>query len=344
MQIFFMILVITAIVIAIIAYNDYLRRDEIKANRKKVFDFLQVSLMEILNRNANYKKKKGVPINALIVEYLNGNDRLDKLISDNKINNVQEKTAYSIEKAADKIMNNQKAYYEFRRRIENLKQKKQFKNDEDLVKNLSAILPDLSWIFARIYNDKNIVNNNININELCVWIENDCLCLVSKEIDDVSKIEISLNDIVSFSRDGDVFNETHITGGGGGGSSLTGAVVGGVIAGGAGAVIGSRKKINGIKSDNVIVDKRTTILEYKESSEVKYMFFSSDAYEAFLKLIPSRQFNFVQRDKNTENKLDKSDSNDAISQIKELSELKEQGILTEKEFSEKKKILLDKIK
>ena len=108
------------------------------------------------------------------------------------------------------------------------------------------------------------------------------------------KVIIPIKDIVSFKRFGDIHSYTDITGGGGGGSSIGGAIIGGVVAGEAGAIIGSRKKTDEIKTKNVVVDKRVTIVEINDNNNLYYITLESKDYEVLLKLIPSKEITFVQ--------------------------------------------------
>ena len=78
------------------------------------------------------------------------------------------------------------------------------------------------------------------------------------------------------------------------------------------------------------------------------MFFESQVYNALYNLIPEKTYfnigneNIVnQVEDNKEIKWNKN--NEVIDKIKRLSELKEEGILTETEFKDKKKELLFKI-
>lgn len=116
----------------------------------------------------------------------------------------------------------------------------------------------------------------------------------------------------------------------GGGSSLGKAVVGGAIAGGAGAVIASR---NEIKSTTDVVDDRRTMIYYEDGNEKSIIVFSSSAYEYLLKTLPEKEYSFVMSQQNN-----KTTSN--VLELEQLAELRDRGILTEEEFSVKKKQLL----
>lgn len=162
---------------------------------------------------------------------------------------------------------------------------------------------------------------------------------------------VPLSQIDYYELQGEVFRETKISGGGGGGggSSLGGAIVGGVIAGDTGAIIGSRKKvkINEVKSEVITHDTRETILNYYDANnELRTLYFIANDYQTFQKLIPEKSFNIVSTVNSTKiinQQLNQKETSSIYQQLTELSKLKEQGIITEEEFSEKKQILLSKI-
>lgn len=102
--------------------------------------------------------------------------------------------------------------------------------------------------------------------------------------------KINYDDIMFFTKDGDVTYTTEISGGGvsGGGSSLTGAIIGGAIAGSAGAVIGSRKDVvgNPIQSRSITHDTTQTVLRYKVGNQYRERKFRGyDAYDYFISVI-----------------------------------------------------------
>lgn len=180
-----------------------------------------------------------------------------------------------------------------------------------------------------------------------IWTEEGEICFFpavaqSKEYDYIL-YRIPLKDVEYYTTQGNISKETKISGGGGeiGGNSLGGAIVGGVVAGGVGAIIGSRKKgsIDPIESEIVTHDDRETFLNYFVDGVKHSMFFNYEDYTTLLKIIPEKDYNnFVN------SHLLRGSKSSITEQLKDLSDLKEKGILTEQEFSEKKKILLDKIK
>jgi len=189
-----------------------------------------------------------------------------------------------------------------------------------------------------------------------MWVDNNILCFfpaTPPDNDSPSNIEkiilfkIPINKLEYYATRGEVVYENKITGGGGGGSSIGGAVVGGVIAGGTGAVVGSRKKIDPIKSELVTHDTRETFLNFFDDENKKHsLFFDFDDYRKFSELLPEKAFEIVNiiKTKSILNKAINEDSAVTITdQIRELAKLKDEGLLTDEEFSEKKKALLEKI-
>lgn len=129
-----------------------------------------------------------------------------------------------------------------------------------------------------------------------LWIDRNILKIIPNEHStNASNIQqINISNIKYFTHKGDFYTETKVSGGGGGGSSLKGAVIGGVIAGGAGAVIGSRKKIGPIKTENKVVDKRKTIVEYRTvQNPKKFIFLNSETYNVLMKEIPQKERNLI---------------------------------------------------
>ena len=170
-------------------------------------------------------------------------------------------------------------------------------------------------------------------------------------IDSISIADLRINTIpVSqieyFSKRGEIFRESKISGGGGGGSSVGGAVAGGLIAGEAGAVIGSRKKVNEIKSELITHDTRETFLNYFDNNERHSLFFDIDAYQIFNDWIPEKEYNIVHAIKSSEiikTQINAESNKSVTDQLRELAKLRDDGIITENEFNEKKKQLLDRI-
>lgn len=150
--------------------------------------------------------------------------------------------------------------------------------------------------------------------------------------------KIPLKYISCFSRFGDFYASTKIEGGGGGGSSLSGALIGGAVAGGVGAVIGSRKEIDPITSKTIEVDRRNTILYIADEQKEKYLHFDSKSYEKFLRIFPQKEINFTKK-----NGIESDFTENITIRIRELKKLKDEGLITDNEYENKKKELLKKL-
>ena len=109
---------------------------------------------------------------------------------------------------------------------------------------------------------------------------------------------LAMEDIVYYAKEGDVHVTEKVTGGGGGGTSYVGAFFGGLAFGATGAIIGSRKRVEPIRSQTVIHDMRKTILKYYVQQEENKRFISDEypfeLYDLLEKIIPEKELNVVQ--------------------------------------------------
>lgn len=189
-----------------------------------------------------------------------------------------------------------------------------------------------------------------------LWIENNMLNLfpMSKyykewEISSISKPDVSklklktipTESILYFEEIGELRKYTTLSGGG---TSLKGALLGYVIADDIGAIIGSREPI---KTEVVSEDDRRIELIYKNSeNEIVNLEFTHDAYNAFKKLIPLKELrkivglNTVQNIDNDIN-IEIQQTKSAKEKLKQLNEMKEEGLITDEEFLEQRKKILD---
>lgn len=197
---------------------------------------------------------------------------------------------------------------------------------------------------------KSIISAGKNPKIFFIWKTENNLCLFPFYKDDISIYDIKLisipvSQIEYFSKSGEVFRENKVTGGGGGGVSIGGAVIGGLVAGEIGAVLGGRKKVNEIKSELITHDTRETLLSYFENGERHSLFFDIDTYQILNDLMPEKEYNIVSAIKSSEIIKSQITNNQKSvpDQIREFAKLRDEGIITEKEFNEKKKQLLDKI-
>ena len=105
-------------------------------------------------------------------------------------------------------------------------------------------------------------------------------------IDEILKV-VDIDDIKYFNLSGEETERQYISGGGGGGSSIKGAVVGGLVAGNVGAIIGSRKKVDEVKTEYKKVDSRRTIITLNNGIVLDER---PDLYELLLAYIPEKDY------------------------------------------------------
>lgn len=149
-----------------------------------------------------------------------------------------------------------------------------------------------------------------------------------------SKYSIPLSDILYFSREGEVYTETKISGGDGGGASIGGAIAGAIIAGAPGAIIGGRGKTNPIKSETIKHDTRKTVLVCKN----KKWSFAPEDYNAFMQLIPDKEISVVQAKMAAESVQMKEAS--ASDRLRELKNMLNENLITPEEYDAKKSEIL----
>lgn len=169
---------------------------------------------------------------------------------------------------------------------------------------------------------------------------------------------IPLKNIRYFKKTGDIRYETVLSGGGGGGSSIKGAVVGGLIAGDAGAVIGSRKRVEAIHSTTVEHDTRGTVLKYMKDDVLTSMNLNVEIYDIFEQIIPGKAYDVVvasgklgedsepaEMVESTAKKQEEpaAQPNTTKQKLQELKELYESDLITEDEYQDKKTELLERI-
>lgn len=233
--------------------------------------------------------------------------------------------------------NMNKASEERNNRIQNQKRQQQQRQEKYELKKAESNVPSDSSIVT-------CINNFKLADKLYIWVKENTLLFfpayswVNEEYHILYKIPI--NNIEYFATQGQVTSETVVSGGGGtgGGISLAGAVIGGVIAGPAGAIIGSRKKtqIEPIKSETRTNDNRETVMNFYKNDIRKTLVFAHDDFSTLLKLIPNKTYeNFIKTNGSIQN-----NEESLVEQIKGLADLKDKGIITEEEFSLKKKQLL----
>lgn len=161
---------------------------------------------------------------------------------------------------------------------------------------------------------------------------------------DTSELElksIPIHSILYFEEVGELRKYTTISGGG---SSLKGALLGYAIAKDVGAIIGSREPIT---TNIVSEDSRKIELFYKnQDDQIENYEFSHDAYDVFKRLIPLKELRKIISLNAVEGVQIETDANIQEQQtvkemLTQLKDLQDKGIITEKEFAEQKKKILD---
>ena len=156
---------------------------------------------------------------------------------------------------------------------------------------------------------------------------------------------IPLENIVSYQLVGNIEHTTVTNGGGPTVPNIKGAVYGGLLFGAAGALIGAQTGAftNPIKSEVVEHDSRRTMLTLKnaegqvEIRELPYYY-----SEVFMKVIPEKEFNYLQATKNAETTIH-TQSAPAINMVEEMKQLKELfdlNLITQEEFDSKRQQIL----
>lgn len=168
------------------------------------------------------------------------------------------------------------------------------------------------------------------------WKNDNKICLLNTE--SCEQIEISIDDIKYYRLIGQKYVTTEITGGGGGGSSIKGAIIGGIIAGDAGAIIGSRKEVEGIKGSSTVHDEQVVLLYSKDLKQV--MTFNSNAYDMFIKYIPEKDYDVVIQTNNEQINASLDNAKSNADAVREYKKLLDEGIINQEEFDKKKKELL----
>lgn len=191
-----------------------------------------------------------------------------------------------------------------------------------------------------------------------VWIRNDHIELFpkaeyyknnrtsSESKPDVSELKLKsvpINSILYFEEAGELHKYATVSGGG---TSLKGALLGYAVAEDVGAIIGSREPI---KTTVVSEDDRRVELIYKDKDgNIKNLEFTHDAYQIFKKLLPSKELRRManlkvsKKQKKVSGKKTK-EFQEAKEKLEQLQEMKNEGLITENEFTEQKKKILSSL-
>ena len=250
------------------------------------------------------------------------------------------------------------------------KQQKERQIEVEIEKNKKAkektyhVLDSLSFEYATFGTDCKIWISNGNLYDVD-FIKLIYFCKENPEMGNSEIIKkskcftiIPIKYIAFFYKEGDVQYTTKVSGGGGGGSSLTGALVGGLIAGGTGAIIGSRKKNEEIKSTVVTAhNDRKVVIRYNENGSVKILSREDKEFEIYdylLKKIPEKDLltiqmnqtlisnNAVSAEENLSDDIG-SKNQDISERLQKLQNLYDSKLITESEYTSKRQDILDSL-
>lgn len=217
-----------------------------------------------------------------------------------------------------------------------------------------------SWVFPKLdehnhmcamrYNENLVMVENNEV-EIVFPEKTEELCQVETKLKATSASDLYMisiipcKNIVSFQLVGDVEHTAMISGGGNYKPNYTGAAVGGLLFGAAGAIIGSQAGVcmNPIKSEVIEFDSRRTLLNLKnaegqvEIKELPYYY-----SEVFMKVIPEKEFNFIQANKNAEQttQIPQASKLNMVEEMKQLKELLDLNLITQEEFDSKRQQIL----
>lgn len=175
------------------------------------------------------------------------------------------------------------------------------------------------------------------------YINNRTSSMSRPDISELKLKSISIDSILYFEEVGELRKYTTISGGG---TSLKGALLGYAIADDIGAIIGSREPIttNVVSED----DRRIELIYKNQDGQIENLEFMHDAYDTFKKLIPLKELkkiislNTVQGIKE-ETDIGIQEHISVKDKLRQLKDLQDEGLITEEEFTEQKKKILEAI-
>lgn len=154
-------------------------------------------------------------------------------------------------------------------------------------------------------------------------------------------ININIPEIEYFKIEGDI---SYITNFESSGINVKGAAIGAMVAGDAGMIIGSRPQI---KSNVETKDSRYIELKYKSQGELKTIIFDYSALDVFRDIFPEKEYdyaNFKSENLEENGNLTNVEIPQSLEErFEKLRDLKNSGLITEEEFSDKKRELLKQL-
>lgn len=212
---------------------------------------------------------------------------------------------------------------------------------EDIIDSMSAIDGNYPMKYALLTDDHN------GLRKVLIKITPDEMIIYPKdEIQsekDLNITKIKRDDIEFYQEEGEIYREQVISGGGSGKINVGGAIVGDILAGPAGMIIGGSRKVKDVKSETVTHDTRTIVLSYFFSKEHKIrrkLVFDKGIKQFFDDNIPEKEYSIVELNK--KKKLIENDNIGVKDKLKELNEMLKENLITQEEYDEKKKVLLEK--
>ena len=181
------------------------------------------------------------------------------------------------------------------------------------------------------------------INQFKIEVNNGDILEVNAE--DIIKIEkIPLNNILYYKVDGNISYTEAVKNKGNGNNAL----IGGILFGATGAQIGASYDLQ-VTSETKEHDNRVIIFKYKDENDkiTENVFPYAEYYDIFKALIPEKEYSVVMMRKGNEvqNEQPKQAKTELspIEKIRQLKELVDIGAVTQEEFEEQKKRLLNQI-
>ncbi len=153
------------------------------------------------------------------------------------------------------------------------------------------------------------------------------------------KQAIHLDNINYFSREGQKYTETKISGGGTKSCNMVDVAIAGAIAGSTGALIAARPQNESIKSEIIRHDERRTILVYNKGR----LEFAPEDYDVFMKLIPDKEFSVVQTQRANKNADNRSKTENSLDALRKLKAMLDEGLITQNEYDAKKTDILKRM-
>lgn len=158
-----------------------------------------------------------------------------------------------------------------------------------------------------------------------------------KENKNIVIFDIPIEDIEYFSIVGEKYREQIISGGGSTNIDLGGAVLGSLIAGDAGMILGGQRKVKEIETKTIVHDTRCLCISYFSNNKRYKLFFDKDLEQYLIDNIGELEKDIV--DTKKKNKMVNNNSKKA--KLEELKELYDDNIISEEEYLESRKKILE---